>query len=94
MESVRPLTPLALMHFCAFQRQFLKEQFNVKDPKQIIILSQAIKSNQTTQPLSTHSPYLVRGQLDSRRLSLLQGRALSKELVSGEAFSGLSHQHP
>ena len=45
MESVRPVTPLAPMHYRAFQRQLLKAKIHVRDPKKIIILSQASKSN-------------------------------------------------
>ena len=39
MESVRPVTPFAVLHYRAFQKQLLIAKKHYRDPKEIIFLS-------------------------------------------------------
>ena len=43
IESVRPVTPLAACHYRGLQLQLLKAKAIVRDPNQIIFLSQTSK---------------------------------------------------
>ena len=45
MESVRPVTPFAALHYRALQKQILKAKFPVRIPSKIIFLTQHSKMN-------------------------------------------------
>ena len=45
MESVRPVTPFAALHYRAFQRQLLGSKVNFRIPSKIIILNPLSKAN-------------------------------------------------